>query len=296
MGTIDPDTLTFYTQPAVMTSTGRFAPLLEVLPRDITGLTEVAHGLLVHEHLAGVYGLTLTEEQRTSVHDRPVETLLEQIVARDDRPLDVAREPAERLPGNCRHFTVLMVAMLRAQGTPARARCGFGGYFGTGGFEDHWVCEYWNGEQGRWVLVDAQIDAPQREMFAIGFDVADVSRDDFLIAGDAWNWCRAGTADPDDFGLKLLKEAGAWWIAGNLMRDAAALVNVELLPWDVWGAMPGPAEPIGEDLCVFFDRLAALTADPDANFAELARTLRDDERVRVPGKVRNVVRGRDEAV
>ena len=84
------------------------------------------------------------------------------------------------------------------------------------------------------------------------------------------------------------------------MRDAAALVNVELLPWDVRGAMPGPGEPIAEDLCVFFDRLAALTADPDpdpdANFAELARTLRDDERVRVPGEVHNVLRGRDEAV
>jgi hypothetical protein len=35
---------------------------------------------------------------------------------------------------------VLAAAMLRAQGTPARARCGFGGYFGSGAFEDHWVC------------------------------------------------------------------------------------------------------------------------------------------------------------
>ena len=29
------------------------------------------------------------------------------------------------MPGNCRHFTVLTVAVPRAHGIPARARCGF---------------------------------------------------------------------------------------------------------------------------------------------------------------------------
>jgi transglutaminase-like putative cysteine protease len=35
-----------------------------------------------------------------------------------------ALAPERRLAGNCRHFTVLAVAMLRAQGTPARAGSG----------------------------------------------------------------------------------------------------------------------------------------------------------------------------
>jgi hypothetical protein len=134
--------VSFYARPAAMTSAGRYAPLLEILPRDIPGLAAVAQGLLIHEHLAQAYGVTLSETDRASVHTRPAVQLLAQIVARDDRPLHIARAPAARLPGNCRHFTVLMVAMIRAQGTPARARCGFGGYFGTGMFEDHWVCEY----------------------------------------------------------------------------------------------------------------------------------------------------------
>jgi Transglutaminase-like superfamily len=43
----------------------------------------------------------------------------------------VLRPPQTRLPGNCRHFTVLMTALLRAHGTAARARCGFGGYYGN---------------------------------------------------------------------------------------------------------------------------------------------------------------------
>lgn len=284
----------FYTRPAVMTSAGRYQPLLRGLPGGIPALAAVAQGLLIHEHLAAAYGVTLTEQERASVHVRPVEELLELIVARDGRPLDVARSPEARLPGNCRHFTVLMVAMLRAHGTPARARCGFGGYFTSGFFEDHWVCEHWDGQRQRWVLVDAQIDARQRELFPIDFDVTDVPRDKFLVAGSAWARCRSGAADPDRFGLSTVGEAGDWWIAANLMRDAASLGNIELLPWDCWGAMPEAYEPVGEERCVLFDRLATLTQQPDSSFTELRRLCQADERLRVPGTVRNAVRQRDE--
>jgi transglutaminase superfamily protein len=288
--------VSFYARPAAMTSAGRYAPLLEILPRDIPGLAAAAQGLLIHEHLAQAYGVTLSETDRASVHTRPAAQLLAQIVARDDRPLHIARAPAARLPGNCRHFTVLMVALLRAQGTPARARCGFGGYFGTGMFEDHWVCEYWHAAQQRWLLVDAQIDHQQRDWFPIDFDVTDVPHDRFLTAGQAWARCRSGAADPSRFGLSMVSEAGDWWIAGNLMRDAAALCNIELLPWDCWGAMPDPGGPISGDLAALFDRLAVLTQTPDTAFAELRQLCRDDDRLRVPPAVHNAIRDRDEAL
>jgi Transglutaminase-like superfamily len=287
--------LEFYRQPGPMTSPGRYASLLAGLPSDVAGLATVAQGLLIHEHMAQGYGVTLSDADRASVHVRPAEELLALIVARDDRPLSVAREPANRLPGNCRHFTVLATAMLRAQGRPARARCGFGGYFGTGGYEDHWVCEYWHPGTRRWRLADAQVDEVQRGWFPIDFDLTDVPRDRFLVAGDAWALCRSGAADPAKFGLSMLHEAGDWWIAGNLMRDAAALLNTELLPWDVWGAMPSPADPISDDLAGLFDRLAALTRDPEHSAGEL-RELCQDERLRVPGTVHNHLRDADEAV
>jgi hypothetical protein len=283
-----------YVRPGTMTAAGRYAPLLEELPGDVAGLAAVAHGLLIHEHIAGAYGVTLAEEDRASVHLRPVEAMLEQIVARDGRPLGVAREPAGRLASNCRGFTVLMVAMMRAHRIPARARCGFGGYFTEGRFEDHWVCEYWDG--GRWVLVDAQIDEPQRELFGIDFDVTDVPRDRFLVAGDAWAACRRGDADPSVFGLSQVNEAGDWWIASNLVRDAAALDNLELLPWDGWGAMPGPDDKIDEELAGLFDRLAALTLAPDVNLGALHALVRSDDRLRVPAAVHNFVRQRNETI
>ena len=205
----------------------------------------------------------------------------------------MAREPAARLTGDCRHFTVLTVAMLRAQGTPARARCGFGGYFGTGWFEDHWVCEYWDAPAQRWRLADAQIDDVQHKLFGIDFDLMDVPRDRFLVAADAWRACRDGAADPAKFGLSGMNEAGYWWIAANMVRDLAALNNMEMLPWDVWGAMPKPDDDVDE---AFFDRLAELTFDPAATFDDLTAAYTSDDRLRVPPTVFNAVLRRPDPV
>jgi transglutaminase superfamily protein len=286
------DITAFYSRPARFTSPGNHAEALAGLPADLAALTEVAHGLIVHEHLTGMYGFELTDERRASVHVRPVSGLLDQVVAEDDRALDVAREPSARVPGDCRTFTVFTQAALRAHGIPARARCGFGGYFGTGWYEDHWVCEYWNAAAGRWTLADAQIDDVQREVFGVELDVLDVPRDDFLVAGDAWLRCRAGLADPGKFGLSLLGEAGYWWIAANLVRDVAALNNMEMLPWDIWGEMLRPDEEPDEAQLALFDELAALTTDPDAGFAELTARYQSDPRLTVPATVRNAVLNR----
>jgi Transglutaminase-like superfamily len=292
----EPQTLGYYTEPGVMTSPGRYGSLLDDLPRDVGGLAAVLHGLIIHEHLAHAYGVTLTGDDRESVHVRRVEDLLGLIVAKDSRPLAEAREPTARLAGNCRHFTVLMVAMLRNQAIPARARCGFGGYFGSGMFEDHWVCEYWDKSRQRWMLVDAQIDEVQRDLFPVDFDLTDVPREEFLIAGDAWARCREGAADPAKFGLSALGEAGYWWIAGNLLRDAAALGNVEMLPWDCWGAMPAPNGLIGGDDEELFDRLAEYTRQGDGAFDVRQQLCGSEDRLRVPSTVFNAVRNRQEAV
>ena len=292
----DQTTVGHYLRPAVMTAAGTCQPLLADLPPGIAALASVCHGLLIHEHIAGAYGVALTGERRASVHIRPVAALLGQLTAEDDRPLTVAREPGGRLAGNCRHFTVLATAMLRAQGTPARARCGFGGYFGSGTFEDHWVCEYWDQATAGWKLADAQIDDVQLKLFDVDFDLMNVPRDRFLVAGDAWRLCRSGDADPAGFGLSLLNEGGYWWIAANLVRDVAALNNMEMLPWDVWGAMPAPDETISDEQNAFFDRLAELTRDPDAASADLTGAYADDARLRVPATVYNAILNRPEPV
>ena len=127
-------------------------------------------------------------------------------------------------------------------------------------------------------------------VFGIGFDTADVPRDRFLVAGEAWALCRAGKADADAFGI--LDMRGLWFIAGNLVRDIAALNNREMLPWDVWGAMGRDERALD---FAFLDRLARVSRAPDANAAELA-ALYEDPRVKVPGTVFNAVLDRPQRV
>jgi Transglutaminase-like superfamily len=286
--------LDFYTRPAAMTSGGEHAPLFDALPCDAAALAHVVQGLLLHQHWAPAYGIALSDKRRREPHIRPTKRMLDRLLARDGQALSVGRPVDARLVGVCRHFTVLLVAMLRAKGVPARARCGFGAYFNPGHFEDHWVCEYWKAAEARWVLVDAQIDALQRAKLKPDFDWLDVPRDRFVIAGDAWAHCRAGEADPSIFGIFAMR--GLWFIAGNLMRDVAALNNMEMLPWDVWGAMIRPDEPLQTDQLALFDRLATVTRAPDATFAELRALYEGDERLPVPATVFNSVLNRPETI
>jgi Transglutaminase-like superfamily len=272
-----------YRKPIAMSDPGRHVALFDGLPRDADALAETVQGLLIHQHIAPAYGVTLSRDQQAQSHVRAVEKILDDIVTRDGRPLSAARAINERQVGVCRHFTLLHVAMLRTHGIPARARCGFGAYFEIGKYLDHWVTEYWDDGTKSWVLFDAQIDDRQRELFKIGFDTADVPRDQFVVAGDAWSACRCGKADPNSFGV--LDMHGLWFIAGNLVRDVAALNNCEMLPWDVWGAMRRQDSEL--DLA-FFDRLAIVGREPHAHVNELS-ALYSDERVSVPGTVFNAV-------
>ena len=279
-----------YRSPVAMSDAGAKAAVLDGLPHDVGGLAEVVQGVLIHEHIAPAYGVTLSAEQHAQAHMRGVEKVLDRIVRQDGRPLTQARPAGERVVGVCRHFTLLHVAMLRRWGTAARARCGFGAYFHKGRFVDHWVTEYWNEAQKRWVLVDAQLDQRQRELFGIAFDPLDVPRELFLVAGDAWQLCRAGKAEPDAFGI--LDMHGLWFVASNVIRDVAALNNHEMLPWDVWGGMTRNDAEL--DL-PFLDRLADLSHAPDRYFGDL-RAAYKDERVAVPGTVYNAVLDRPDPV
>jgi hypothetical protein len=282
--------LDFYRQPVALSDPGAQARLFKDLPGDPAGLAKVVQGLLIHEHIAPAYGLKLSGEQHAQAHVRPVEKMLQAITRRDPRPLSVTRAEGERQVGVCRHFTLMHVAMLRSHGVPARARCGFGAYFEKGKFIDHWVTEYWNEPARRWILVDAQLDARQRELFKISFDPLDVPRDQFLVAGDGWRLCRTGKADPQAFGI--LDMHGLWFVAGNVVRDLAALNNREMLPWDVWGPMVQNDDEVDVSL---IDHLAALTSDPDAHFAELRAVYDAGPPLSVPPTVFNAVLNRAEA-
>jgi hypothetical protein len=271
-----------YEKPGPLTSAGKYQELLATLPPELPALTRAIQGLQIHEYMLEAYGASVPEARKKESHLRRLDHMLAAIHARDPRPLDVAREPAARAIGVCRHFTVLLIARLRANGIPARARVGFGSFFNPPQYEDHWVGEYWNASQKRWILVDAQLDEPQRKAMKVDFDPLDVPRDRFVLAHDAWTRSRRGEIDDKRFGFSPVHMTGSWFILGDLIRDAVALNGVELLPWDVWGGMTKPNAGLTADELAFGDHLARLTAAPDEHARELRSLYLNDARLK-PG-------------
>jgi hypothetical protein len=229
-------------------------------------------------------------EQRTAeAHLRYARQLLDAILVLDDQELAVSRPPEKRLVGVCHHFAKLLVAFLRVKGIPSRMRYGFGDYFNPGYYEDHSLCEYWNAAEQRWVLVDPQFDAVWQQH--VTHNVLDVPLTHFLVPAFAWQQCRNGLADAATFGIFQGDMRGLWFIAGNMIKDLAALNKMEMLQWDAWSGMPRPNNTMhNKKTLLFFDRLADLLQDPDANFSELqAYYVNPDNGIQVPERVFNAL-------
>ncbi len=273
------DPLEYYAQPGRMTDPREYAPLLDDLPRDIPELCRVVQGLMLHIFWAERYGEHLTKARSGEVNLRSVAKKLARIQKLDPRPLSVARPHKSKLVGNCRDFSVMLTAILQHHGVPARARCGFSTYFMRNSYEDHWVVEYWNTADKRWVMVDPQLDELQRRAIPIRFNPWDMPPNKFVPAGLAWQVCRAGDADPNMFGIFKLR--GLWFIRGNLGRDFASLNKLEMLPWDGWGIMDSLSPTMTDEVAALWDRVARLTLD-NREFDTVRALYESDDRLCVP--------------
>lgn len=238
----DRETLDFYAAPGAMTDLSALpADVFEGLPSDPLALSRTVQGLLVHEFWAPAYGFDVPVSRLDSFHTRSAKEMSEHILDLNAAPLAVERPVDQRMVGNCRYFSTLSCALLRRAGIPARARCGFADYFEPGRYVDHWVTEYWDDTERRWVRTDTQLDAVQRAAITPAFDTEDQPPGPFLPGGEAWQRCRRGDADPGTFGI--LDMWGLWFVQANVVRDLGALNKVELLPWDVWGRMAFREDP-----------------------------------------------------
>lgn len=280
---------TYFTQQGQISNPGKYTALFDYFPTTIPELVKIVQNITIHVFWVENYGVQISPGRLEELQLRKIERRLEQTLILDSRPLTEKRLIEKKLYGNCRDHSVLLVSMLRHQGVPARARCGFGAYFMPNHFEDHWVVEYWNQPQNRWVLVDAQLDELQCGKLKINFDPLDVPRDQFIVGGKAWQMCRSGEQDPDKFGIFEMNGLG--FVRGNLVRDAASLNKMEMLPWDCWGIILKEQIDEAEDLKML-DEISVLTENDVPVFHQLQELYQHDSRLRLDDSCLSFVNGK----
>ena len=256
------------------------------VPAALDDLRSVVQGLLLHREWAAIYGVEAGVVRVDEQNLRSAAEVLGRAFEISAAPVTAAREPADRVVGICWHFAVLYAALLRAQGSAVRVRCGFAGYFDADKWYDHWITERWDGQ--RWIRDDPQIDGRQAEALSLDFDPHDQPPGRFLTAGEAWRAARAGEVDPERFGIYDMWGMGL--MAGNVIKDFACLNKVELLPWDSWGMIRDPYRPPPKTHLAVLDEIAELAAGDD--LAEIRDRFERDKRLRVPREIVSYTNGK----
>ena len=129
---------------------------------------------------------------------------------------------------------------------------------------------------------DPQIDGLQAKIVQLDFDPYDQPPGRFLSADEAWAAARAGEVDPDRFGI--FDMWGLQFIAGNVISDFACLNKVELLPWDSWGMMTGPHDPL-DDHALRGDRRRGGARHERRHRTRSASAFASDDGLRVPADI-----------
>ena len=267
----------YYSVPGPLTDLSEVRPeVLETAAAEPVAICALVPSLVIQPHEAEALGVPA---QRLAERDvRSAAGLVNALLAVNAVSLGIPREPACRVVGTCRHFSVLACALLRHRGIPARARCGFATYFQPGDGLDHWVIEYRQDGGSRWTRLDVEYLGKE-----LPVDPADLRPGEFLTGGEAWAAHRQGRIDAAHFGVYGTQNWGPAEIRGNAVRDLAALNKVEMLPWDEWGRMKASYRgETGADYDDLMDAIAAVTA---ADHADAVADLYCSQDLEVPAEL-----------
>ncbi len=81
--------------------------------------------------------------------------MIAELCRRDNHGFVLNRATKDKLVVTCRHVSILVASILKSKNIPCRARSGFFPYFDLFGGKstDHWINQYWNEKENRWVLM-----------------------------------------------------------------------------------------------------------------------------------------------
>lgn len=287
------DILEHYKSTGTYTYAGPYVEYFKSLPDDIRQLgnltcSQVIHRVTLREGNSGAnsdlrYGdMTKFPWYRLRCEDDVLMTavaMTAELFRLDDRGFTFQRATENKIVVTCRYASVLMSAILKAKGIPCRSRAGFAPYFAENRSGDHWINQYWNDKEDRWVNFDADGFFDEKDL---GFDQYDIPMDCFDWSAKAWLDIRSGKADgsryvySDGLGTNSLKA-----VIRSIFYDFHALMNDEISYKFQPCYIDGKFEKLTEEDLVEIDELAILMLEPDLNFDKLREIWDTNRKYRI---------------
>ena len=278
-----------YLKYSLYTYPGLYEDYLKTLPNDIYEL-----GVLIRNQEMHRVELrrAMTDKNNNEIkkgypwykprcHDDVLLTaasIISELFRQDERGFTNNRLIENKIVITCRYVSVLTSSILKAKGIPCRSRAGFMGYAYENRLTDHWINQYWNNKENRWITID--MDEDENEMCK-KINLTDMKENDFYFAANAWLDARRGIANVNDFdhggslkGLNIL----AW----QLFFDFHALMNHELSYMFIPSFIDSDNEfyNLSIDELNDLDKLAKLMLNPDEHFDDLRYIYLNDKKYR----------------
>ena len=206
----------FYRQYSSYTDPGEYAYLYDNLPDSLPELCRLIRSQFIHPYAElSKYREQIPKERwNESIKYPTVKSILEGLLSYDSSGIMKNRKPEDRLVLGCRHNAILLTSILKYRGIPARVRIGHVTYLKPGIHLSHTICEVWNENDKRWMLVD-----PSTVM-------VDFSRDKFDFSNDLWLKMQNGEIDPIQYGFPS-RYSGLVSIVGKICPDLASILGTE---------------------------------------------------------------------
>ncbi|NJK96415.1 MAG: transglutaminase domain-containing protein [Bacteroidetes bacterium] len=278
MKPINSKILDFYLQYSTYTNPGCYKEFLQSLPNEINELGylvchQIIHRITLRNGNTGAnagmkYGdMTKFPWYRLRCEDDVLMTavsMIAELLRLDERGFVKDRAVENKIVVTCRYVSILMSAILKAKGIPARSRSGFSPYCSPGSSGDHWINQYWSEKEERWITFDAE------GFYNLAFDQFDIPDDRFDWAAKTWLDIRHGNTDGKQFvygdgkGINGLKA-----VIRAIFYDFHALMNYELSYKFQPRYINGKFDTLTETDFQEIDELALIMIHPENNFLEL---------------------------
>jgi hypothetical protein len=208
--------LNFYRQYSEYTDPGEYVYLYENLPDSLPELCRLIKSQSIHPFAElPKYREQIPKERWDWFGTYPtVHSVLEGLLSYDSSGFNPGRKVVDRLVLICRHNSLLLASILKHRGIPVKVRYGYATYLIADFHTGHIICEVWNEDEKRWMLVD-----PTTAM-------VDFSREKFDFSNDAWLQLQNQEIDPSLYGVPP-KHTGLASILGNLCSDLASVLGIE---------------------------------------------------------------------